>query len=90
MSGRRPVPSGIPRPEVRRPVRPDAVRRTGGDGCQKAYAKRFGYGVARNLGTHRGMWDDDWTVVTGGRRASAEFDHGLLVTDAGAEILTLP
>jgi methionyl aminopeptidase len=44
-----------------------------------------------NLGTHEWeMWDDDWTVVTRDRRASAQFEHTLLVTETGAEILTLP
>ncbi len=44
-----------------------------------------------NLGTHEwNMWDDGWTVVTKDRRPSAQFEHTLLVTDAGAEILTLP
>jgi methionyl aminopeptidase len=44
-----------------------------------------------NLGTHEWeMWSDDWTVVTRDRRASAQFEHTLLVTDSGAEILTLP
>ena len=44
-----------------------------------------------NLGTHTwDMWDDDWTVVTKDRRASAQFEHTLLVTTSGAEILTLP
>jgi methionyl aminopeptidase len=44
-----------------------------------------------NLGTHEWeMWDDDWTVVTRDRRVSAQFEHTLLVTDSGAEILTLP
>jgi methionyl aminopeptidase len=44
-----------------------------------------------NLGTHEWeMWDDDWTVVTRDRRTSAQFEHTLLVTDTGAEILTLP
>jgi methionyl aminopeptidase len=44
-----------------------------------------------NLGTHQwDMWDDGWTVVTRDRRTSAQFEHTLLVTDAGAEILTLP
>jgi methionyl aminopeptidase len=43
------------------------------------------------LGTHRWeMWDDGWTVVTRDRRRSAQFEHTVLVTDAGAEILTLP
>lgn len=36
------------------------------------------------------MWDDGWTVVTRDRRRSAQFEHTLLVTDTGAEILTLP
>jgi methionyl aminopeptidase len=44
-----------------------------------------------NLGTHQWeMWDDNWTVVTRDRRTSAQFEHTLLVTDTGAEILTLP
>ena len=36
------------------------------------------------------MWDDNWTVVTKDRRRSAQFEHTILVTDTGAEILTLP
>lgn len=36
------------------------------------------------------MWSDDWTVVTKDRRYSAQFEHTLLVTAAGAEILTTP
>nr|WP_259310398.1 type I methionyl aminopeptidase [Cellulomonas sp. P24] len=36
------------------------------------------------------MWDDDWTVLTADGRRSAQFEHTLLVTDTGAEILTLP
>ena len=44
-----------------------------------------------NLGTHRWeMWADGWTVVTKDRRRSAQFEHTLLVTDDGAEVLTLP
>jgi methionyl aminopeptidase len=43
------------------------------------------------LGTHEWtMWDDGWTVVTADRRRSAQFEHTVLVTDTGAEILTLP
>src|SRR4030095_1453384 len=42
-----------------------------------------------NLGTHEWeMWDDGWTVVTKDRRRSAQFEHTLLVTSSGAEILT--
>jgi methionyl aminopeptidase len=36
------------------------------------------------------MWPDGWTVVTHDRKRSAQFEHTLLVTQAGAEILTLP
>jgi methionyl aminopeptidase len=35
------------------------------------------------------MWDDGWTAVTTDRRRTAQFEHTLLVTDSGAEILTL-
>jgi methionyl aminopeptidase len=44
-----------------------------------------------NLGTVEwDMWDDNWTVVTKDRKRSAQFEHTLLITDTGAEILTLP
>jgi len=44
-----------------------------------------------NLGSHEWeMWDDGWTVVTRDRRRSAQFEHTILVTETGAEILTLP
>ncbi|MGV9792250.1 MULTISPECIES: type I methionyl aminopeptidase [unclassified Gordonia (in: high G+C Gram-positive bacteria)] len=36
------------------------------------------------------LWDDGWTVVTADRRWTAQFEHTLVVTDQGAEILTLP
>ncbi|RDV44585.1 type I methionyl aminopeptidase [Leifsonia sp. ku-ls] len=43
------------------------------------------------LGTHEWeMWADDWTVVTRDRSLTAQFEHTLVVTDRGAEILTLP
>ncbi|NHA67741.1 type I methionyl aminopeptidase [Phycicoccus flavus] len=43
-----------------------------------------------NLGTPDWeMWDDGWTVVTKDRRRSAQFEHTLLVTEDGPEILTL-
>src|SRR6478609_4705260 len=42
-----------------------------------------------NLGTADWeMWDDGWTVVTKDRRRSAQFEHTILVTDHGPEILT--
>lgn len=41
------------------------------------------------LGTHTwDMWSDGWTVVTKDRRRSAQFEHTLVVTADGAEILT--
>jgi methionyl aminopeptidase len=36
------------------------------------------------------MWDDGWTVVTADRSRPAQFEHTLLVTETGAEVLTLP
>jgi methionyl aminopeptidase len=44
-----------------------------------------------NLGTPEWvMWDDGWTVVTKDGRRSAQFEHTVLVTETGAEILTQP
>ncbi len=43
------------------------------------------------LGTHQHeMWDDGWTAVTRDRRWTAQFEHTIVVTSDGAEILTLP
>ena len=36
------------------------------------------------------IWDDGWTVVTRDRRLTAQFEHTILVTDTGSDILTLP
>jgi methionyl aminopeptidase len=36
------------------------------------------------------IWSDGWTVVTKDRRWTAQYEHTILVTDSGAEILTLP
>ncbi|MFC4336737.1 type I methionyl aminopeptidase [Salininema proteolyticum] len=36
------------------------------------------------------MWDDGWTAVTRDGKWSAQFEHTLLVTDDGAELLTWP
>ncbi|MBR7829371.1 type I methionyl aminopeptidase [Actinospica sp. MGRD01-02] len=43
------------------------------------------------LGTieHR-MWPDGWTAVTMDGKLTAQFEHTLVVTETGAEILTLP
>jgi len=41
------------------------------------------------LGTHEwDMWRDGWTVVTKDRSLTAQFEHTILVTENGAEILT--
>ncbi|XP_021274989.1 methionine aminopeptidase 1D, chloroplastic/mitochondrial isoform X2 [Herrania umbratica] len=34
------------------------------------------------------MWDDNWTVVTSDGSLSAQFEHTILITEDGAEILT--
>ncbi len=36
------------------------------------------------------MWGDDWTVVTKDRSITAQFEHTMVVTERGAEVLTLP
>ena len=36
------------------------------------------------------IWDDGWTVTTKDKSWTAQFEHTLVVTDDGAEILTLP
>ncbi len=35
------------------------------------------------------IWSDDWTVLTRDRSVSAQFEHTLVVTERGADILTL-
>lgn len=42
------------------------------------------------LGTHQwDMWDDRWTVTTRDKSITAQFEHTLVVTETGYEILTL-
>jgi methionyl aminopeptidase len=36
------------------------------------------------------MWADNWTVTTKDKKWTAQFEHTIVVTDTGAEILTLP
>jgi methionyl aminopeptidase len=36
------------------------------------------------------IWSDGWTVTTKDKRWTAQFEHTILVTDTGADILTLP
>lgn len=43
-----------------------------------------------NLGTPEwDLWDDGWTVVTKDLRRSAQFEHTILITEDGNEILTV-
>jgi methionyl aminopeptidase len=43
------------------------------------------------LGTYQwDMWRDNWTVTTRDKTLTAQFEHTLVVTEHGAEILTLP
>ena len=35
------------------------------------------------------IWPDGWTVVTRDLQRTAQFEHTVLVTDTGADILTL-
>lgn len=42
------------------------------------------------LGTHEWeLWPDGWTVTTKDKSITAQFEHTLVVTETGAEILTL-
>jgi methionyl aminopeptidase len=44
------------------------------------------------LGTwqHKMVFDDDWTAVTADGKRTAQFEHTLLVTDDGVDVLTAP
>jgi methionyl aminopeptidase len=44
--------------------------------------------IAMGSGRHL-LWDDDWTAVTADGSRTAQFEHTLLVTEAGAEVLTV-
>lgn len=35
-------------------------------------------------------WDDGWTVLTRDRKRTAQFEHTMVVTETGVEVLTLP
>jgi methionyl aminopeptidase len=44
--------------------------------------------ISMGTGLHR-IWDDDWTAVTADGSRTAQFEHTVLVTDDGVEILTV-
>lgn len=42
-----------------------------------------------NLGNYRDvLWPDDWTAVTIDGSRSAQFEHTMIVTETGVELLT--
>ncbi|QQS23478.1 MAG: type I methionyl aminopeptidase [Actinomycetota bacterium] len=43
--------------------------------------------IAAGTWQHR-MWDDDWTAVTADGKRTAQFEHTVLVTDDGVDVLT--
>ena len=43
--------------------------------------------IALGSWQHR-MWNDDWTAVTADGKRTAQFEHTVLVTDTGVEVLT--
>jgi methionyl aminopeptidase len=44
-----------------------------------------------NAGTHKvEILEDDWTAVTLDRKLSAHFEHTVVVTENGPEVLTRP
>ncbi len=43
--------------------------------------------IALGSWQHR-MWDDGWTAVTADGKRTAQFEHTILVTDDGADVLT--
>ncbi|MEZ5372427.1 MAG: type I methionyl aminopeptidase [Microthrixaceae bacterium] len=36
------------------------------------------------------MWDDEWTALTVSGQRTAQFEHTMVVTDSGVELLTVP
>jgi methionyl aminopeptidase len=62
-----------------------------------AYAQEMQVGMVftiepmLTLGTYAwDLWADDWTVTTKDKSITAQFEHTLVVTESGADILTLP
>jgi methionyl aminopeptidase len=43
--------------------------------------------ISMGTGQHK-VWDDDWTAVTADGSRTAQFEHTIVVTDTGVEILT--
>jgi methionyl aminopeptidase len=42
-----------------------------------------------NAGVHKDiLWPDDWTAVTADGQRSAQFEHTILITETGHELLS--
>ena len=70
-------------------------RRGDGDFTPGGWSRPNGMALAIepmvNLGTYRvRTLSDGWTVVTADGSPSAHFEHTVLTTDSGPEILTIP
>lgn len=52
------------------------------------YLNDFWTGFMFSGGWQDETWPDGWTAVTRDGKRSAQFEHTLLVTDTGCEILT--
>ena len=84
--------AGVHRPRhrravPRRPPGPALLRRAG------PHDHAAGHDVHDRADDHLGtwqhkMWDDDWTAVTADGKRTAQFEHTLLVTDDGVDVLT--
>jgi methionyl aminopeptidase len=60
----------------------------------RGLALRSGMAIAIEPMLNVGTWqtevlEDEWTVVTADRSLSAHFEHTMVVTDAGVEVLTV-
>ena len=72
--------SGLDHPPLRRA----AVRRRHGVGMVFTIEPMLTLG-----GIEADIWADDWTVTTRDKSLTAQFEHTLVVTERGADILTL-
>jgi len=83
------VGHGVGRSMHEEPQIPNFGRRGAGEGIRPGMTLAIEPMV--NLGTHRvRTLADGWTVVTADGQPSAHFEHTVLTTDRGPEILTVP
>ena len=88
--------AGVHRPRHRRAVphrRPGAaLLRRAGQHRSCGPGMTFTIEPMITLGTwqHKMVFDDDWTAVTADGKRTAQFEHTILVTDDGVDVLTAP